>query len=91
MQTLQKFEQLERFLDFSTSQWALTHVLIVESDSKNAVKWVNNPNEAPWKMRKWILNIERLKKSASRWEVNHILREKIKLQTILRKKGFKGK
>ncbi|WRX10455.1 Ribonuclease H domain - like 6 [Theobroma cacao] len=77
----------EDFLIFSASQWASTHVLIVESDSKIVVKCVNNPNEAPWKMRKWILHIESLKKSVPRWEANHILREKNQVADHLAKEG----
>ncbi|EOY07997.1 Uncharacterized protein TCM_022315 [Theobroma cacao] len=37
----------EAFLLFIASKWNQSHSLIIESDSCNAVKWVNKPMEAP--------------------------------------------
>ncbi|XVF78929.1 hypothetical protein PTKIN_Ptkin14bG0177800 [Pterospermum kingtungense] len=34
---------------FLASFWAKWLNLIIESDSKITIGWVNNPNEAPWK------------------------------------------
>ena len=39
---------------FVTSHWASSHKLIIESDSSNVVKWMSNPSDAPWRMKKYI-------------------------------------
>ncbi|EOY07562.1 Uncharacterized protein TCM_021964 [Theobroma cacao] len=57
----------EAFLTFAGSKLVATYSLIIESDSKNAVKWTNKPSEAPRRLRKWILHIERLKKEEKKW------------------------
>ncbi|EOY02251.1 Uncharacterized protein TCM_016783 [Theobroma cacao] len=44
----------EAFLIFSASKWAMSHSLVIESNSQNAVKWINAPGEAPWRFKKWI-------------------------------------
>ncbi|WRX25072.1 Ribonuclease H domain - like 10 [Theobroma cacao] len=49
--------------------------LVIESDSLNAVKWVKSPNDAPWRLRKWISHIESSKKMVGDWEICHVLRE----------------
>ncbi|XVE77582.1 hypothetical protein DITRI_Ditri13aG0075100 [Diplodiscus trichospermus] len=51
------------------------HKLIIESDSRNAVKWISEPKEAPWRMRKLIGHIENLKMHATNWSIVHTLRE----------------
>ncbi|WRX22712.1 Ribonuclease H domain - like 10 [Theobroma cacao] len=75
----------EAFLIFSASKWITIHELIIESNSKNVENRVSNPMEAPWRLRKWILHIERLKKGISRWEVNHIFRERNQVADCLTK------
>ena len=32
---------------FASSRWVLTHRLIIESDSSNAVSWTNNSQKVP--------------------------------------------
>ncbi|EOX92904.1 Uncharacterized protein TCM_001756 [Theobroma cacao] len=77
----------EAFLILSASKWAISHSLVIESDSQNAVKWINAPGEAPWRFRKWMLHIEKLKKGIRKWEVNHIFRENNQLPDRLAKEG----
>ncbi|EOY01498.1 Uncharacterized protein TCM_011367 [Theobroma cacao] len=58
----------EVFLIFSASKWALSHSFVIESNSIKAVKWVNAPAEAPWRFRKWILHIGKMKKGLKKRE-----------------------
>ncbi|XVF84544.1 hypothetical protein PTKIN_Ptkin17bG0045500 [Pterospermum kingtungense] len=51
----------EAFLIFITSPFVLDKLLIVESDSANAVNWVNFPESAPWRVQTFINHIECLK------------------------------
>ncbi|EOY30361.1 Uncharacterized protein TCM_037598 [Theobroma cacao] len=53
----------EAFLVFAASKWSQTHKLIIESDSKNAVKWINGPAGPPWRLRKWTMHVESLKRN----------------------------
>ncbi|XP_021290660.1 uncharacterized protein LOC110421389 [Herrania umbratica] len=65
----------EAFLIFLALQWREHQQLIIESDSSNAVKWTTGVSIAPWKMRKWLLQMERMKKGLFGWEIRHVLRE----------------
>ncbi|OMO72253.1 hypothetical protein COLO4_27741 [Corchorus olitorius] len=65
----------EAFLIFAASNWANEKELLVESDSKNAVKWVNEPTSGPWRCRKIIFQIEGYKKKIKKWTVIHAFRE----------------
>lgn len=49
---------MKAFLIFAASKWSQTHKLIIESDSKNAFKWINGPFGSPWRLRKWIMHVE---------------------------------
>lgn len=62
--------------------------LVVESDSWNAIKWVNMLNSAPWRLRKWILQVKAYKKKLVGWEVNHIYREGNQEVDLLAKEGI---
>lgn len=63
--------------------------MVVESDSKNAVQWINAPEKAPWRLRKWILHIEMLKRKVVQWEVQHIFREANQQADNLAKTGIR--
>ncbi|EOY27536.1 Uncharacterized protein TCM_029377 [Theobroma cacao] len=62
-------------------------LLQVQSESSNAAKWVNDPKNAPWQMRKWVLNIEGLRRQINEWQVVHILSETNKDADNLAKAG----
>ncbi|XVE50490.1 hypothetical protein DITRI_Ditri01bG0166500 [Diplodiscus trichospermus] len=55
--------------------WVHTHELIIECDSKNAVTWVLNSQQAPWRWKGVISQIETLKSQIPRWQLNHVFRE----------------
>ncbi|XVF82263.1 hypothetical protein PTKIN_Ptkin16aG0031700 [Pterospermum kingtungense] len=65
----------EAFLIFIDSPFVSNNALIVESDSKNAVTWVNSSLLGPWRVLNFINHIECLKKKLRKWEVIHIFRE----------------
>ncbi|OMO61107.1 hypothetical protein CCACVL1_23740 [Corchorus capsularis] len=65
----------EAILLFSTSKWANSHALIIESDSRNVVSWVGNPDSVPWKLRRWVLHISSLIKGLTGFSISHIFRE----------------
>ncbi|XVF58965.1 hypothetical protein PTKIN_Ptkin07bG0108800 [Pterospermum kingtungense] len=67
----------EVFLIFASSRWANSHVLIVESDSQSAVKWVNYLGTMPGTMRRFGNQIECFKLKIKEWRVNHILEKPI--------------
>ena len=43
---------------FTSTRWASTHRLIIESDSTNVVKWMLNPSGVPWSMKRHMAHIE---------------------------------
>ncbi|KAK6261218.1 hypothetical protein QUC31_007034 [Theobroma cacao] len=43
--------------------------LLIESDSHNAVTWINNPS--PWRFKQYMVQIGWLQKSISKWMVTH--------------------
>ncbi|OMO53069.1 Integrase, catalytic core [Corchorus capsularis] len=45
----------EALLIFLASKWASSAGLIVESDSQNVVAWINQSCEAPWRLRRAIV------------------------------------
>ncbi|XVF84739.1 hypothetical protein PTKIN_Ptkin17bG0062500 [Pterospermum kingtungense] len=61
--------------------------LIVESDSRNAVGWVNNPFSTPWRLKHLINHIENLKLLLPEWQVSHIYRECNSIANNLAKDG----
>ncbi|OMO98831.1 reverse transcriptase [Corchorus capsularis] len=65
----------EAILMFCASRWVTTHGLIIESDSRNAIKWIECPDEVPWRLRKWVSHIGNLLKNCSSYSFNHIFRE----------------
>ncbi|XVF41915.1 hypothetical protein PTKIN_Ptkin01aG0319200 [Pterospermum kingtungense] len=77
----------EAFVLFLASPWASNCALVIESDSTNAVKWVNHPQTAPWRLRKWVVHIENLKLQPIEWKVVHILRERNGIADGLAKAG----
>ncbi|EOY33653.1 Uncharacterized protein TCM_041559 [Theobroma cacao] len=80
-------ELLEAFILFIASKLGQAHSLVIESDSCNAVKWVNQPSDGPWRLRKWILHIDRLKMDVKSWEIKHIYRQNNQLADRLVKQG----
>ncbi|WRX09098.1 hypothetical protein QQP08_001585 [Theobroma cacao] len=42
-------------------EWASSHDLVIESDSNNAVKWTQDPEKSPWKLRGYLAGIGGLK------------------------------
>ncbi|XVF65611.1 hypothetical protein PTKIN_Ptkin09bG0262900 [Pterospermum kingtungense] len=61
--------------------------LIIESDSKTAVSWVNNPNAAPWSIRNIINYIVNLRIQVSNSVVLHIFSEANQRADFLGKQG----
>ncbi|EOY22891.1 Uncharacterized protein TCM_014929 [Theobroma cacao] len=77
----------EAFILFSNSIWAHNHSLAIESDSRNAIRWINDPSKTPWRLRKWMLHIEVLKKKVTDWKIRHTLREGNREANLLAKEG----
>ncbi|EOY07954.1 Uncharacterized protein TCM_022286 [Theobroma cacao] len=77
----------EAFVIFSTSRWKNDYSLCIESDSSNAVKWTKQPDTAPWKMRKWLIQMERMKEELNGWTIRHIMRETNERVDNLAKQG----
>ncbi|EOX99663.1 Uncharacterized protein TCM_008400 [Theobroma cacao] len=77
----------EAFILFSNSIWVHNHSLVIESDSRNAIRWINDPSKTPWRLRKWMLHIEVLKKRVTDWKIRHRLREGNREANLLAKEG----
>ncbi|EOY00033.1 Uncharacterized protein TCM_009399 [Theobroma cacao] len=77
----------EAFLIFSSSIWKDNHKLLIDSDSSNVVKWTIHPDMAPWRMRKVVLQLERLKEELEGWEIRHVRREANQRSDALAKQG----
>ncbi|EOY07078.1 Uncharacterized protein TCM_021598 [Theobroma cacao] len=78
----------EAFILFIASKWGQTKSLIIERDSSNAVKWVNQPTKGPWRLQKWILHVERLKREVISWQINHTFGGNNQLADRLAKAGI---
>lgn len=78
----------QAFMMFAASNWNESHFLVIESDSFNAVSWIKSPSQAPWRMRKWILQIETLKRKVKKWEIIHVRREANQQADSLAKAGI---
>ncbi|XVF79235.1 hypothetical protein PTKIN_Ptkin14bG0204400 [Pterospermum kingtungense] len=77
----------EALIVFSSSSWAI-HGFLLESDSKIAVNWVNNPLKVPWKFQNFISQIENLKKVIKDWRIDHVFREGNQEADLLAKEGI---
>ncbi|EOY34470.1 Uncharacterized protein TCM_042144 [Theobroma cacao] len=77
----------EAFILFSNSVWASSHSLSIESDPQNVIRWIKEPSKTPWRLRKWMLHIEVLKKRVNDWQIRHTLREGNKGADLLAKEG----
>ncbi|EOY32630.1 Uncharacterized protein TCM_040642 [Theobroma cacao] len=75
------------FFFFVACSWAGTHELIVESDSSNVVKWINNPPFAQWRTRSVSCLINNLKCKFLKWKVVHTPRSMNQLVDCLAKDG----
>ncbi|XVF47708.1 hypothetical protein PTKIN_Ptkin03bG0132500 [Pterospermum kingtungense] len=75
------------FILYISSRWVKDLSLIVESDSRNAVGWVNNPLSTPWRLKHLINHIENLKLLLPEWQVSHIYRECNSIANNLAKDG----
>ncbi|XVF82522.1 hypothetical protein PTKIN_Ptkin16aG0056100 [Pterospermum kingtungense] len=80
----------EGFLLFISSQWVVSHKLIIESDSINALKWVLNPTPVPWRIKHMISHIENLKLFVVMWSICHTLREANSVADNLAKVELRG-
>ncbi|XVF37004.1 hypothetical protein REPUB_Repub19eG0107600 [Reevesia pubescens] len=76
------------FTCFANSKWVNSHGLIIESDSLNAVSWVNAPSTTPWKLKKLCAFIKFLKSSLKAWKIVHIHRESNEYADMLAKVGI---
>ncbi|XVF85746.1 hypothetical protein PTKIN_Ptkin17bG0142100 [Pterospermum kingtungense] len=77
----------EAFLIFIASPFVVGKKLIIESDSQNAVSWVNGLSSAPWRVFNFINHIETLKMQVIDWKVNHMFRELNEVADNLAKEG----
>ncbi|OMO61164.1 Endonuclease/exonuclease/phosphatase [Corchorus capsularis] len=77
----------EAILIYSASPWALSHPLIIESDSLNACGWINNPSGVPWKLRNISMNIDQLKTKIASWSIDNVPREQNSEADALAKSG----
>ena len=72
---------------FVTTRWAYSHKLIIESDSNNVVKWMNNPSETPWRMKRHLAHIESYKQQLLSCDIIYIPREGNEMADVLAKSG----
>ncbi|XP_021296093.1 uncharacterized protein LOC110425486 [Herrania umbratica] len=77
----------EALVVFLASRWKDHYKLIIESDSSNAVKWVQHPETAPWRLQKWLLQIERLREKHNDWKIQQDKREANQRADALAKEG----
>ncbi|XVF56549.1 hypothetical protein PTKIN_Ptkin06aG0129900 [Pterospermum kingtungense] len=77
----------EALVSFLESPCVSCPKLIIESDSKNAIGWVNNPYDAPWKVRKFVNHILNLRSQLSDVQFLHICREANQRADHLAKEG----
>ncbi|XVE50304.1 hypothetical protein DITRI_Ditri01bG0151200 [Diplodiscus trichospermus] len=81
----------EAFMMFLASRWNLNKAIIIENDSTNVVKWILNPNTAPWRVRNIINHIKKFLKSIGEWKIVHLLRECNLVADLLAKEGPFGR
>ncbi|XVF83746.1 hypothetical protein PTKIN_Ptkin16aG0517100 [Pterospermum kingtungense] len=72
---------------FSASRWAQTHKLLIESDSYNVVKWVNDPSSTPRRLKNHIAQFECLKLHIHDWPIAYTLRDANEISDGLVKSG----
>ncbi|XVF04059.1 hypothetical protein REPUB_Repub05bG0048400 [Reevesia pubescens] len=65
----------EAFLIFANSKWCSNAGLIIESDSLNAVRWFNNKELIPWRLKRHNYWIDYWKNAISDWKITHTHRE----------------
>ncbi|XVF28382.1 hypothetical protein REPUB_Repub15cG0024800 [Reevesia pubescens] len=65
----------EAIVLFATSRWVTSHGLRLESDNKNAVNWILSPASTPWRMKKYTVQIEALKKDLICWDISYVQKE----------------
>ncbi|XVE98717.1 hypothetical protein REPUB_Repub03eG0132000 [Reevesia pubescens] len=75
----------EAFLAFAASKWGKSYGLIIESDSVNAIKWINLLCCTPWKLRKHNSFVELMKTELMDWKVQHIYKKANEFQDSLAK------
>ena len=73
---------------FSSSTWAQSHNLIIESDSKNAILWAKSHLLVPWRMKLISNQIEALKFRVKGVSFVHIFREANSVADSLAKAGI---
>ncbi|EOY10121.1 S-domain-1 13-like protein [Theobroma cacao] len=66
---------------------AATHSLVVESDSANAINWVQHHCKVPWRMKNISNAIETLLRKSIRITFKHVMREANKVADGLAKAG----
>ncbi|XVF82159.1 hypothetical protein PTKIN_Ptkin16aG0022400 [Pterospermum kingtungense] len=79
----------EGLILFLSSPWAQCKELIIESDSKIAINWVNNPESAPWRIRKFVTHMETLKPRVIGLTFVHVFREVNQIVDQLAKEGVR--
>ncbi|EOX97175.1 Uncharacterized protein TCM_006266 [Theobroma cacao] len=75
------------FKIFGVSKWVMSHSLMVESDSSNAVSWFHNPKKAPWNLRRELLILEGIKRRIGEFKVIKISKESNNMVDELAKSG----
>ena len=73
---------------FCASSWVDSFGLVMESDSRNAVSWVEKPDDVPWRLRKWVSHIVLLKRKLSNFRIVHTFREANQEADALAKGGI---
>ncbi|EOY01629.1 Uncharacterized protein TCM_011476 [Theobroma cacao] len=56
---------------FAASKWC-THSLLLECDKYNVVKWITNPQEVPWGLRKLIIQTYTVLGKINKWGMAHM-------------------
>ncbi|XVF49796.1 hypothetical protein PTKIN_Ptkin04bG0044400 [Pterospermum kingtungense] len=77
----------EVFVLFMESPRVSNSSLVIESDSRNAIKWVINPESVPWKARQISNHIENLKQKGLVWRIVYMYRESNSVADRLAKDG----
>ncbi|EOX92158.1 Uncharacterized protein TCM_001153 [Theobroma cacao] len=77
----------EAFFIFIASIWEDRCRLIINSNSSNVTKWIQEPVTTPWRMRKCLLQIEKLMADLPSLEIRHIKSEANQRADSLAKNG----
>ncbi|EOY10114.1 Uncharacterized protein TCM_025492 [Theobroma cacao] len=68
--------------------WCSSHALWIETDSINAVKWIQDPSNAPWRLRSHVIQLSNQLSKVRNWRINHIRKSANEAIDSLAKEGI---